>query len=102
MAAISSVQVTRGMLTSSLQVFASGNTTTFSGVVQADGISTMLRELQQQERSGQQAAVAPPAPAAPAQQSVVERLRELQSLRDEGLITEEQFEAKRADLLQQL
>lgn len=57
------------------------------------------------------APVATPAPgssmgasadAPPAQEGVPARLRELQGLRDEGLITAEQFEQRRAAILEEL
>lgn len=43
-----------------------------------------------------------PAPDERAQGSVAERLRDLESLRDQGLVTEEEYAAKRAQLLAEM
>jgi hypothetical protein len=45
---------------------------------------------------------APAAPAAPAAPGPDEKLRSLAKLRDDGLITAEDYEAKKADLLDQM
>ena len=51
----------------------------------------------------QAAPVEPSAPPAPEQpEQAEERLRKLQSLRDEGLITPEEYEQKRQEVLQDL
>ncbi len=46
--------------------------------------------------------VAPPAPPAPLAPTAEEKLRSLAKLRDDGLLTSEEFEAKKADLLEDL
>jgi uncharacterized membrane protein YdbT with pleckstrin-like domain len=46
--------------------------------------------------------VAPPAPPAPVAPTAEEKLRSLGKLRDDGLITAEDYEAKKADLLEQM
>jgi Short C-terminal domain len=43
-----------------------------------------------------------PRPAAPGEPAAAERLRELAHLHDSGLITDEEFEAKRAEILRRL
>ncbi|HSS78715.1 MAG TPA: SPFH domain-containing protein [Thermoanaerobaculia bacterium] len=48
------------------------------------------------------AAPAAPAPAAPAGNPVAEKLRQLKSLADEGLISQEEFNAKRQKLLDEM
>jgi hypothetical protein len=45
---------------------------------------------------------APTEPAAPAAPSPDEKLRSLAKLRDDGLITEQDYEAKKAELLDQM
>jgi hypothetical protein len=45
---------------------------------------------------------APAAPAAPAAPTAEEKLRSLAKLRDDGLITAEDYEAKKVDLLEDL
>lgn len=53
-------------------------------------------------RTLRSAAPAADAGASPAQQDAADRLRELQRLRDEGLITAEQFEQRRAAIVEEL
>ena len=53
-------------------------------------------------RALRSAAPAADAGASPAQQDAADRLRELQRLRDEGLITAEQFEQRRAAIVEEL
>lgn len=55
----------------------------------------------EQEAAQQQAAAPAPAPAAPAagEGSVIEQLKELASLKDQGILTEEEFAAQKAKLL---
>ena len=48
----------------------------------------------------QQPAAAPPPPAAPGgEQSTIEQLKELASLKDQGILTEEEFAAQKAKIL---
>jgi hypothetical protein len=59
-------------------------------------LDLLLREVKSRMKSGggEVSATTPPAAASPADQ-----LRELASLRDDGIITEEEFEAKKKQLL---
>lgn len=41
----------------------------------------------------------PPAPAPPAEQSPIEQLKELAALKDQGVLTEEEFAAQKAKIL---
>ncbi len=41
----------------------------------------------------------PPAPAPPAEQSTIEQLKELAALKDQGVLTEEEFAAQKAKIL---
>lgn len=51
----------------------------------------------QQQAPEQQAP--PPAPAPPAEQSTIEQLKELAALKDQGVLTEEEFAAQKAKIL---
>lgn len=57
----------------------------------------------QQEAVQQPAAVAAPPPAAPAApaggESMIDQLKELGELKDQGILTEEEFQAQKAKLL---
>jgi hypothetical protein len=53
---------------------------------------------QAQEEQSQQAAPAPPAPAQP-EKSAVDQLKELGELKQQGILTEEEFAAQKAKIL---
>jgi membrane protease subunit (stomatin/prohibitin family) len=57
--------------------------------------------LGQRMVSGMTEAPSPAAPAAPGK-SVVERLKELKELQDAGILTDEEYQAKRAELIKLL
>ncbi len=52
---------------------------------------------EEQQAPAQQAP--PPAPAPPAEQSTIEQLKELGALKDQGILTEEEFAAQKAKIL---
>jgi hypothetical protein len=106
MKSISSVQARRGAWYHDVTVFASGNTIVFS-VDAAD--AEKLRGLIMDQVLGGSAHAAPPAapaaPAAPAPPSgdaLIEQIKKLGELRDAGILTPEEFESKKADLLGRL
>lgn len=47
----------------------------------------------------EQQAAPPPAPAQPAEQSTIEQLKELAALKDQGVLTDEEFAAQKAKIL---
>ena len=57
------------------------------------------QQQQQEEMAQQQAAAAPPPPAAPAEDPTITKLKELASLKDQGILSEEEFAAAKAKLL---
>ena len=69
----------------------------------AVGVAGRVRHRQEQRWAGEQQAAyeeqAPPAPAAPAQPDYAAELEKLAALRDQGVITAEDFEAKKKQLL---
>ncbi|HEY1445200.1 MAG TPA: SHOCT domain-containing protein [Acidimicrobiales bacterium] len=60
----------------------------------------------EQEAQAQQAAAPPPAaaaePAAPDSDELINKLKELATLKDQGVLTEEEFSAQKAKILAQL
>jgi hypothetical protein len=52
---------------------------------------------EEQQAPAQQAP--PPAPAPPAEQSTIEQLKELAALKEQGVLTEEEFAAQKAKIL---
>jgi len=93
---ISSVQTKSGMVKGEMKVFVSGNSASISGILKSD-----LRPLADAVRQGMatQHAAPPTAPPAAAADDPYEALHKLASLRDAGVLTEEEFEAKKQDLL---
>jgi putative oligomerization/nucleic acid binding protein len=69
----------------------------------AAGVAGRVQRRQQQRFAAQDQAAyeeqAPPAPAAPAQPDYTAELEKLAALRDQGVITAEDFEAKKKQLL---
>ncbi len=87
-----------------------GNALGGMGMGMGFGMAQMFMGQQQQgqhpsgpqpQPSPQQAAP-PPAAAAPAQRSVMDRLKELNELKGAGLLTEDEYTAKKTELMKQL
>ncbi|MGB8020737.1 MAG: SHOCT domain-containing protein [Candidatus Nanopelagicales bacterium] len=101
---VSSVQVRRGAWYHDVTIYASGNTIVLS--VDAADAETLRGLIMDQILHGSShAAPAPAAPAAPVQpdgDAVIEQIRKLGELRDAGILTPEEFEAKKAELLGRL
>ena len=79
-----------------MKVFVSGNSSSISGIVKSD-----LGPLADTVRQGMATQHAAPltVPSAAAADDPYEALQKLASLRDAGVLTEEEFEAKKQDLL---
>lgn len=99
---ISSVQWASGMMQGTITIFASGNKAEIKSV-QKDAGKSMVDALR--------AIIADPAPPASAPEvgarsssgdDVIEQIRKLGQLRDAGVVTEAEFEAKKAELLSRL
>lgn len=100
---ISPVQWNAGMTWGSLTVFASGNKAEIDQINKKDGkqIADAVRNRLSARQQHQLSAPAiplhpPPAPAGP---DVYEQLRKLGELRDLGVVTPEEFEHKKRELL---
>lgn len=65
---------------------------------QGDELARQVRKLVE----GQSAAPAPTAPVAQAPSDPIEQLKRLAELRDAGVLTDEEFNAKKAELLGQV
>jgi membrane protease subunit (stomatin/prohibitin family) len=86
-----------------------GRTAVIAGTATAVSGRVNRRQQQkyaQQEAQAQQAAAAPPAaaaePAAPDSDELINKLKELATLKDQGVLTEEEFSAQKAKILAQL
>ncbi len=70
----------------------------------ATAVSNRVSRRQGQRWQGQEEQQAPvqqqaPPPAPPAEQSTIEQLKELAALKDQGVLTEEEFAAQKAKIL---
>ena len=72
-----------------------GTATAVSGRVSRRQGQRWAEQAPPQEAPVQQ----PPAAAPPAQQSTIEQLKDLAALKEQGMLTEEEFEAQKAKLL---
>jgi hypothetical protein len=98
-AKISSVQWSSGMMFGSIVIFASGNKAEISNVDKKDGkamVDTVRGMLSAVEAST--AAPSSASSSAPAV-SLIDQIRQLGELRDAGIVTPEEFEAKKTELL---
>jgi PH (Pleckstrin Homology) domain-containing protein/putative oligomerization/nucleic acid binding protein len=102
---VSSVQWTSGMVFGTLTIFASGNKAEIKNMNKRDGkpVADALRE-RLASRGGPSLAPAPVAQTAPSPSSdeVFAKLRQLGDLRDAGIVTPQEFESKKAELLDRL
>jgi hypothetical protein len=96
---VSSVQWASGMMMGKITIFASGNKSEITNVNKDDGkeIVDKIRHVLSAPPEP-----TPPAPAAsppPAAADPIEQLKRLGELRDAGVLTPEEFDAKKSDLL---
>jgi hypothetical protein len=69
-------------------------------VSRRQGARWQAQEMQQAPQEQPMAAAPPPAPAAPAgEQSTIEQLKELAALKEQGVLTEDEFAAQKAKIL---
>lgn len=103
---ISSIQWSTGMLLGKITVFASGNKAEITNVQKADG-KAITDAVRARLSGGPHAGKSPAVEAAPvasraAGLDVYEQLKKLGELRDAGVLTEEEFVAKKQVLLDQV
>jgi hypothetical protein len=92
---ISSIQYKTGLMFGTLEIYASNNKAEIEQVLKerVAAMTKIIRDLMETSSQPQAAAVAPsPATAA-------EQIRELAQLRDDGLITSEEFDEKKRSIL---
>jgi Bacterial PH domain/Short C-terminal domain len=94
---VSSVQWRSGMLLGEIVIFASGNKTEIKNVNKDDGkeiVDTIRHRISARSDTSPSSANSTTVPADP-----IEQLKKLGELRDAGILTPEEFDAKKADLL---
>ena len=93
---ISSVESKRGMIMGGVTIYAAGNKEEISQVPK-DQVGPFVDWLRVKIREPKQAAPAAPTPAQPL--SVADELVKLAGLRDQGILTDAEFEAQKSRLL---
>ncbi|GAB2987630.1 hypothetical protein GCM10027184_45770 [Saccharothrix stipae] len=96
---VSSVQWSSGMALGNLTVFASGNKAEIKGMNKKDG--KQIADAVRNRLSSQSAPATQPV-ATSTEPDVFEQLRKLGELRDAGIVTAGEFEAKKRELLARL
>jgi hypothetical protein len=102
---ISSVQTKTGMRSGELTIFVSGNKATVKDVhpkQRAPEIGDYVRQRIASGPTQAPAAAAPQAAPGTPTESPMEQLKKLAELRDAGIVSEEEFEAKKAELLSRM
>ena len=93
---LTSIQYKKGITFGEITLLASGDSTKFHQMPKA-GVEEIAQTIRQKMALAHQGGVVPNATASSA--SVADEIVKLASLRDSGLLTEEQFEAQKAKLL---
>jgi hypothetical protein len=107
---ISSFEMSKGAMGHKMAFFASGNKVTMKWIQQGDvaTFSNAVRSRMGKVSAGFAASDSLPtaepeaAPAPSSEPTVADQLRTLASLRDDGILTDEEFQAKKAELLAKL
>jgi hypothetical protein len=100
---ISSIQWSSGMLMGTITIFASGNKAEIKSVDKSAGktFAETVRDRISNRVSGS-STTPTVAPTAVGQPDLFEQIRKLGELRDAGILTEEEFAAKKTDLMGRL
>lgn len=98
---VSSVQNKSGLMGGSLTIYASGNTAEISSIQAADAkrIADAIRAAINLRSQAAQAPVGSPIPAQP-QIDVADQIAKLAALRDQGILTEDEFSSQKSKLLE--
>ena len=100
---ISSVQWSSGMIFGKLTIFVSGNKAQIENVDKQMGkqLTDSVRDRINSPSSAQ-AATSPATPPAAGGDDVIEQIRKLKELHEAGVLTDEEFSAKKAELLNRI
>lgn len=101
---ISSFEQSKNMMGHSVTFFASGNRVHMKWIPTTTDIAAFTAAVKEAMNGGHRAASSPPpaAPVAPPAPDVMGQLKQLGELRDAGVLTPEEFDAKKAELLRRL
>lgn len=95
---VSSVQESTGMVMGEIKIFASGNDARIKSVAKQDA-SAFADAARKHLRKRQTAAAAPAPTAVPPAVDPLDQLKKLAELRDAGIISADEFEAKKTGLM---
>lgn len=93
---ISSVGAKKSLVSGALTIHASGNDAEIDNIVPKDSATEIAEVVRARLGSPKTSTTTSPEPSAP---TAAEKVRELAQLRDEGLLSEDEFERKRRELL---
>ncbi len=96
---ISSIETGKGMAGHHVKFFASGNEVSLKWIDRNSDVPAFVGVVKDQMKADHPTSAAPAASDAP---DVADQIRKLAQLRDEGLVTDEEFETKRTELLAKL
>lgn len=99
---VTSVQTESGMVYGKLTIFSSGNKTVIERIAPKERATEIGDYVRTRIGAGVSTPQPASAPAAEAPPDVMQQLQQLGSLRDSGVLTDAEFEAKKAELLQRL
>ncbi len=91
---VSSIEMSKGMMGHSITFFASGNKVHMKWIDKKQDMAGFIETVRERMKGG-----AATASASPAEQDAAEQIRKLAQLRDDGILTDEEFQAKKAQLL---
>jgi PH (Pleckstrin Homology) domain-containing protein/putative oligomerization/nucleic acid binding protein len=96
---ISSIETSKGMMGHEIKFFASGNEVKLKWIDKKSDAPGLVAIVKDQMTAAHATPAAVDSGGSP---DVADQIRKLAQLRDEGLVTDEEFESKRADLLARL
>jgi Bacterial PH domain/Short C-terminal domain len=96
---VSSIEMGKGMMGQHVKFFASGNEVYLKWIDRNSDVQAFVGVVKSQMEAAHKT---PDAPAAGDSPDVADQIRKLAQLRDEGLVTAEEYDAKRAELLARL
>lgn len=98
---ISSFEQSKGMMGGKVSFYSSGNKVNMKWIKEGD-LGELTRLVRERMGKGDSAAPTAPPPPAPAGDDIPAQIKQLAALRDDGILTEDEFAAKKADLLSKM
>lgn len=99
---ISSFEQSKSMMGHQISFFASGNKVNLKWIADLASVEVFTREFKARIGAKTPSAAPAPAPTVNSSDAIFEQLRQLGQLRDAGIVTPEEFEAKKTELLARL